>query len=189
MSWTRLDDLWTERADLSHATRWHLLSMIQRCSRSDLRDGVMRIVDAHRCSDHPDPTAALTELGRAGLIEKTGDTTLRVIGIDAYLPSEATRQRTANNRMYQQRSRERKQLHARGDHSLCPADRCGNRTQKAPVSADVSTQVSADVGTGRDWTASVPSRDGTDIGRARENQGAALATPRGGSATAACPTD
>lgn len=169
MSWTRLDDLWTERADigeLTHATRWHLLAMIQRCSRSDLRNGILRTVDARRCSDHPDPAAALAELMAAGLIERTSDTAVRVVGIDAYLPSDATRQRTENNRLYQQRSR----AHRAGNHRLCLPDKCPDAVVSAPVSADVSMQVSDDVGTGRDGTPSLPSLDGRDKGRAQSDE-------------------
>ena len=102
MSWTKLDDLWTERkefADLNFADRWHYLAMIQYCSRSDLRDGVMRGVDARRCSDHPDPNRALAALVKLGMLgrDDTADT-YSLIEVDAHLLSEATRKKTVDAR-------------------------------------------------------------------------------------------
>ena len=90
VTWTKLDDLWCERRELAainFADRWHYLAMIQFCSRADLRDGVMRGVDARRCSDHPDPNRALAELGKVGLIvADVASDTYSLIEVDAHLP-------------------------------------------------------------------------------------------------------
>ena len=73
MTWTRLDDGWTERADLAElplATRWHYLALIQFCSRTGRLDGVVRLADARRCSDVDNPDDAHESLITAGLLER-----------------------------------------------------------------------------------------------------------------------
>ena len=84
MSWTRLSDDWCdsiEAADppLSLAARWHLLQMVQRCSRTQTWDGTIRLGVALRVSDIDDPLAAFTELCDTGHVEVLDDTTVRVI--------------------------------------------------------------------------------------------------------------
>ena len=150
MTWTRLDDLWCERRELAainFADRWHYLAMIQFCSRADLRDGVMRGVDARRCSDHPDPNRALAELGKVGLIvaDVSADT-YALVEIDGHLPSDATRKRTSDNRIRQQRKRK----HDAGDHSQCLERYCDQAPRD--VTRDGNADVTRDVGTGRDGT-------------------------------------
>ncbi|NLF16745.1 MAG: hypothetical protein GX595_05750, partial [Lentisphaerae bacterium] len=76
MTWTRLDDAWTDLpvlADLSLAARWHYLCLIQFCSRSGNYDGKIRVVDALRCSDVPEPRQAMNDLHRAGVLARTDD--------------------------------------------------------------------------------------------------------------------
>lgn len=141
MSWTKLGDEWcqmTALEDLSHADRWHYLCMIQFCSRTDKRDGIMRGVDARRQSDHPDPASALAHLADVGLIAIEPGDKYRVVRIetDDHLPSDATRRRTEGNKMRQQRKR----AHDKGDHSMC--------REESPCHASVTR----DVGTGRDGT-------------------------------------
>lgn len=160
MSWTRLDDLWTERMEgleLSLAARWHYLALIQRCSRLDLRDGAVRRVDARRASDVDDPAAALTELVAAGLLTDDG-TTVTVVNVLDHLPTEASLKRTRQNRERQRRSR----AHRNGDHSLCQPDGGCEALGGAPagVTRDVTAHVTRDVGTGRDGTG----QDGHGLG-------------------------
>jgi hypothetical protein len=141
MSWTKLGDEWcqmTALEDLSHEDRWHYLCLIQFCSRTDKRDGIMRGVDARRQSDHSDPAAALARLHDAGLLAIEAGDRYRIVRIesDDHLPSESVRRRTEGNRMRQQRKR----AHDKGDHTLCRDD------------ADCHASVTRDVGTGRDGT-------------------------------------
>lgn len=141
MSWTKLGDEWcqmTALEEISHADRWHYLCMIQFCSRTDKRDGVMRGVDARRQSDHPDPATALAHLTEAGLLAIESGDRYRIIRIetDDHLPSDSTRRRTEGNKLRQQRKR----AHDKGDHSLC--------REESPCHAPVTR----DIGTGRDGT-------------------------------------
>ncbi|WIA98037.1 hypothetical protein [Curtobacterium sp. MCBA15_004] len=141
MSWTKLGDEWcqmTALEDLSHADRWHYLCLIQFCSRTDKRDGIMRGVDARRQSDHADPASALANLAAADLLAIEPGDRYRLVRIesDDHLPSDATRKRTEGNKLRQQRKR----AHDKGDHSLCRED--------SPCHASVTR----DVGTGRDGT-------------------------------------
>lgn len=150
MSWTRLDDLWCERrelADINFADRWHYLAMIQYCSRADLRDGVMRGVDARRCSDHPDPNRALAELSKVGLIVSDVERdTYTVTEVDSHLPSDASRKRTIDSRERQRRKRK----HDAGDHTTCLERYCDQAPRD--VTRDSNADVTRDVGTGRDGT-------------------------------------
>jgi len=141
MSWTKLGDEWcqmTALEELSHEDRWHYLCMIQFCSRTDKRDGVMRGVDARRQSDHSDPASALAHLTDVGLLAIEPGDKYRIARIDEddHLPSESVRRRTEGNKKRQQRKR----AHDKGDHSLCRED------------ADCHASVTRDVGTGRDGT-------------------------------------
>ncbi|TDP54740.1 hypothetical protein DEU33_1279 [Kocuria sp. AG109] len=167
MTWTRLDDSWTERrdlADLPHADRWHYLGMIQFCSRTDNRRGILRAVDANRASDHPDPARAVANLVAAGLLEKLPDGRVQIREIAEHLPTEAVIRRAEQNKIRQRRKR----AHAAGDHSLCLPENCEDaasaseglsrtvapesRGCHAPVTRDVTQFVGGDVGTGRDGT-------------------------------------
>src|SRR3954471_18709041 len=71
MTWTRLDDGFTDRPifeDVSYEARWHYLAMVSFCSRTSRYDGFIRASDARRCSDVPDPAAVLAELYSLGLV-------------------------------------------------------------------------------------------------------------------------
>lgn len=150
MSWTKLDDLWCDRQDLAKmnfADRWHYLCMIQFCSRADIRDGVMRGVDARRCSDHPDPNRALALLVNSNVISRDDSAdTYTLLEIDAYLPSEATRRKTEDAKIRQRRKR----AHDAGDHSTCLPRHCDHAPRD--VTRDSHADVTRDVGTGRDRT-------------------------------------
>ena len=140
MTWTRLDDGWTDKAalaELSFPDRWHYLALIQHCSRTDKLDGVVRGVDARRCSDHPDPASALANLHELELIEVLDKDRYRVAAIDEHVPPPSVRK---NAEASKQRMR-RKRAHDGGDHSLCkPEAEC----------VTVTPGVTRNVGTGRD---------------------------------------
>lgn len=164
MSWTKLDDLWTERVEalgLTLAARWHYLALIQRCSRLGVRDGTIRRVDARRASDVEDPGEALAELTRAGLLRNDGST-VTVVNIAEHIPSEAQLAKTAADRERQQRHR----AHKKGDHSLCDPRNCDVLRGGAPsVTRDVTPPVTRDVGTGRDGTGQARPRQGDSAER------------------------
>ena len=144
MTWTRLDDGWTDQAalaDLSFADRWHYLALIQHCSRTDKLDGVIRGVDARRCSDHPDTASALANLNELGLIEVLEKDKYKVVTIEDHVPPPHVRRKTEDDKMRQRRNR----AHKSGDHSLCKPDAdC--------VTGNVTRDLGRDVGTGRDGT-------------------------------------
>lgn len=126
MTWTRLDDRWTERADLAdldHGTRWHYLSMIVFCSRTGRLDGRLRLADARRCSDVDDPDQAHSDLIAAGLIvQESSGFLLREI--DEHVPPPSVRQESERAALRMRRSR----AHRRGDHHLCLPKHCPDAT-------------------------------------------------------------
>jgi hypothetical protein len=142
MTWTRLDDRWTEQpllARLSYETRWHYLAMIQFCSRTNRIDGVLTVKDAMRCSDVDDPSRANHELLDAGLLEPD-IARLRIVEIHDHIPPPGVRKASEKAKIRMRRHR----AHEAGDHSLCLPDHCSH----APVTGDVTR----DPGTGRDRT-------------------------------------
>lgn len=146
MTWTRLDDGWTDStdfADLDHATRWHYLAMIQFCSRTQKYDGLMRLGDARRCSDVDDPGGAIAALAADGLIALE-DKYVRVLRIEEHVPSVAKRAETEQARLRKRRSR----AHQAGDHSTCLPATC-NQAPAEPADRDSHRDVTRDVGTGR----------------------------------------
>lgn len=149
MSWTRLDDLWTDSSffdDLSFPDRWHYLAMIQFCSRTGKFDGRIRLVDAKRCSDHPDPTQALSNLESAELVQGMGST-VRVLKIEDHIPPPSVRNKQEDDRKRKQRQRK----HKEGDHSMCLTEHCEN----APLpkeGSDVTRDKGSDPRTGQDRT-------------------------------------
>lgn len=137
MSWTRLDDAWTDQAafdGVPHDARWHYLALIQWCSRTGRYDGVVRASDARRCSDVDDPGAALAALAARGLVEQLDDA-VRVVRIAEHVPPPHLRDEARKSAQAERKRRER--AHRRGDHSGCRPDRCPQA-------------VTRDVGTGRD---------------------------------------
>jgi hypothetical protein len=142
MSWTKLDDRWTDRpelAPLSYETRWHYLAMIQFCSRTDRIDGVLTIKDAKRCSDVEDPGRAIRDLLDAGLLEPDAGR-LRIVEIHEHVPPPSVRQKAENDKIRKRRER----AHKAGDHSMCLPDHCSR--------ISVTSEVTRDLGTGRDRT-------------------------------------
>ena len=145
MTWTRLDDTWTDKPqleELDFATRWHYLAMIQFCSRNERHDGLVRNIDARRCSDVPDPARCLAELATANLIRVEGGA-YRILGIAEHVPPEWVAKKRERDRDRKRRER----AHKAGDHSLC-AETC----VPANVTSTVTANVTANAGTGRDGT-------------------------------------
>lgn len=175
MTWTRLDDGWTDRQvfeALPHDVRWHYLCLIQFCSRNHRYDGTMRRVDALRCSDVDDPAAALLTLAAAELVQQE-DGIVRLPLIEEHIPPPSMRDERRKER--QRAEKRRSRLHRGGNHVECLPDRCPHAVQIA----DVSIHVSTDAGTGRDG----PGRDVRTHAHTREdrprNDGADLAEPNG----------
>lgn len=148
MTWTRLDDTWTDQPRLEaldFATRWHYLCMIQFCSRNDRMDGFMRNVDARRCSDVPDPARCLAELAAAELISVVGDQ-YRIVDIDQHVPPAWVIKKAERDRD----SVKRRRWHAKGDHTLCRPSECSDVV--TTVDTTDGTTVDDHAGTGRDGT-------------------------------------
>lgn len=146
MSWTRLDDLWTDKPiinELSFEDRWHYLAMIQFCSRTDQFDGHLRAIDAQRCSDHSDPHAAIRRMAAAGLLTVSGGT-VRVNAIDEHMPPPSVRQSTERAKVRKRRQR----AHESGRHSECLPKHC-EKARTRNVTQDVTRDNTRDPGTGQ----------------------------------------
>lgn len=157
MSWTRLDDAWTdstELSELSYADRWHYLAMIQFCSRTGKVDGKMRVVDARRCSDHPEPSQAVRNLADIGLVT-IGQHDVTVNRIADHVPPPSVRQNAEKSKIRMRRMRS----HKAGDHSECLPDQCN----QAPGRNGLS-DVTRNTGTGRDRTGQGRSLVGQGLG-------------------------
>lgn len=164
MTWTRLDDTWTdlpELADLPHDERWHYLCMIQFCSRTLRYDGVLKVADARRCSDVDNPDEALDHLAAVGLVHRQADGRVKVAKIDEHIPPPSVRENSEKSKVRMQRMR----AHKNGDHSLCLPERCEHvdldkatgeitTTSQPPVTASVTRNT----GTGQDGTGQALSR-------------------------------
>ncbi len=159
MSWTRLDDGWTDQqllAGLSHQTRWHYLCMIQFCSRTKRFDGFIRAVDARRCSDVDNPDQAVADLRDIGIIHPAADG-YRVHRMEEdHAPPLSVRTRTESNKQSQQRHR----AHKAGDHSTCLPQNC-EHTTSADGHADSHADNVADTRTVQDRlrTKALPPQD------------------------------
>jgi len=142
MSWTKLDDRWTDRPvfeSIDHEARWHYLALIQTCSRDSRTDGVLPIGRARRASDVADPDRAHQVLEEHSLVELTKDT-VRVVEIGEHIPPPHIRQASEKAKVRMKRMR----AHKAGDHSLCLPDNC--------ESAHVPRHVTGNTGTGQDGT-------------------------------------
>lgn len=146
MTWTRLDDGWTDRPifeDLSYEARWHYLAMVSFCSRTSRYDGFIRSSDARRCSDVPEPAAALAELSALGLVGgQDGGYILPLIDEHVPPPHLRDEKRKEDQKIRQRRKRQ----HAKGDHTYCTHDLTEG------VSRVTSPVTSGRDGTGRDVT-------------------------------------
>jgi len=145
VTWTRLDDTWVDSPlfeSLPYETRWHYLAMLQFCSRTSRYDGIVRGSDARRCSDVPDPVAALMTLTAAGLLV-TDERGYRLPFIDQHVPPPYMRDEARKQSQRLRKRRER--MHKLGDHALCDPEHC-------PGNALVTGDVTRDTGTGRDGT-------------------------------------
>jgi hypothetical protein len=148
MTWTRLDDGFTDRQifeDLTYEARWHYLAMVSFCSRTNRYDGFIRGADARRCSDVPDPAKALVQLANHGIVAPVdGGYVLPLI--DEHVPPPHLRD---EKRKQDQRDRKRRERqHRKGDHTYCSHDPEGD-----------TSRVTSPVTSGRDGTG----RDGGSI--------------------------
>ena len=159
MTWTRLDDSWTDSATLANldfAVRWHYLAMIQFCCRTDGPTGLMRLVDARRVSDHPNPDAAINDLVNAGKLERVGPGNVRLLEIADHVPPEWVTKKRADDAHRKRRSR----AHRSGDHSLCIFGSGCSDAPRPPDEVVGHRDMSRDIhdesrdGTGRDGTGS-----------------------------------
>lgn len=160
MTWTRLDDGWTDLPrfeDVTYEHRWHYLALIQWCSRTDRYDGHVRAADARRCSDVPDPAAALVALTAVGLLEVT-DAGYRVVHIDGHVVPPHMRD---EHRKAAQRDRQRR-------HRGKPTEPTPEPDTPSHVPPSAVTPVTGDVtrdtgtgrdGTGRDWGTTLDTTD------------------------------
>jgi len=145
VTWTRLDDGWTDLPlfeSLPFETRWHYLALLQFCSRTSRYDGIVRGSDARRCSDVPDPVAALMTLHSVGLVV-TDERGYRLPFIDQHVPPPYMRDEERKAGQRDRKRRERR--HKIGDHALCDPEHCAG----GPA---VPRDMSRDAGTGRDGT-------------------------------------
>lgn len=114
---------------LDFETRWHLLTMVQHCSRSGRFDGYMRRIDALRCSDVPDPARCLAELVTSPFLDNA-ENGYRLTR-DDYFPPEYLRDKSAKPRSKASSKsyRDRKARCEAGEHSdSCPKS-CPDRDQ------------------------------------------------------------
>lgn len=157
MTWTRLDDVWTDLpvlSDLPHTTRWHYLAMIQYCSRTALYDGIMKVTDARRCSDVEDPAGAVSQLIACGLIHTQADGRIKVDRIDEHIPPPSVRENSAQSKVRMTRMR----AHKNGDHSKCLPDNCEHVTVDTST-GEVTGVVTRNTGTGQDGTGALDERE------------------------------
>lgn len=155
MSWTRADDGWGQKLEQrleGFADRWHYWQMIQHCSRNALWSGRLRLIDARRCSDHPEPDSALDALLSAGMIERGVDyVIIKNFELDHAPPAHMRDKKSVRER--KQRSRG----HNSGDHSKCKpgsGDSPANCEQSSRENfpSRVTRDVTRDTRTGQDRT-------------------------------------
>lgn len=166
MTWTRLDDTWTdlpELADLPHDVRWHYLCMIQFCSRTKRYDGILKTADARRCSDVDDPVGAMSTLFGADLIHPLPEGQIKVGRIEDHIPPPSVREASEKTAIRMRRSR----AHKNGDHSLCLPDNCKHLSVDSHT-GEVTGSVTRNTRTGQDGTGRLV-REGVTKKNSNEN--------------------
>ncbi|MEW9263343.1 hypothetical protein AB1207_01155 [Kineococcus endophyticus] len=158
----KLDDRWTDEPmiqQLSFQSRWHYLGMLSWCCRMDQYDGIMRSVDAWRASDVDDPMKAIQELRDVGLLEPTGDSSIRLTQIDRHaLPPylrDANRKAASRETTKKWRQRQQNDSDDSGDMSL-PEDGDESLSRHSGVGVGVGTGTAL---TSSDETSSDDSRE------------------------------
>jgi hypothetical protein len=125
MTWTRLSDTFTDRAEvlaLDDATfRLHLEAMVW--SNKHLTNGHVPTVVLRRISSHPDLDIACKALTAAGLWAEAED------GWQLDWSEQETAEQIGQRREDANVRKARERWHAAGDHCLC--DRCGALTKHA----------------------------------------------------------
>lgn len=163
MTWVKLDDRWTDEPmiqQLSFQSRWHYLGMLSWCCRMDQYDGTMRSVDAWRASDVDDPMKAIQELRDVGLLEPTGDSSIRLTQIDRHaLPPylrDANRKAASRQTTKKWRQRQQNDSDDSGDVSL-PEDGDESLSRHSGVGVGVGTGTA--LASSSDETSSAESRE------------------------------
>lgn len=113
--------------NLDPADCWHYLCLIQRCSRADIRAGILSEQVALRVSTHADPERAVANLIAEGLLKRVDGRRVQVVEVGKHLPDDSVRRRT--ERAAERKRRER--AHKSGDHSLCLPSSCEDATASA----------------------------------------------------------
>lgn len=120
MTWTKLsDDFYDKESinELSHeAFRLHVYALVW-CNKQ-LTDGVVSLSRLRRLLPEINTESAIAECVDAGLWANAADGKLQIDWSDQE-PAEAVRRRQQRNADDQALYRERRELHASGDHSKC----------------------------------------------------------------------
>jgi hypothetical protein len=132
MTWVRLDDTALEDAQFLRLSRSARLLHLEALAWSNrtLADGFIPATAVHRLTDDPDPEL-INELVDNGtwLAEQSG------FRLAFQLERQPTRERVLKDREEQrvrtERSRERKERHLGGDHSMCLKSWCPKATPNA----------------------------------------------------------
>lgn len=150
MTWSKLGDDFTDRAEMFEASRSARLLLVEMYVWSNrmLTDGRVPANVLRRISDAEDPAAEVAELAAAGLVESADKGAWQLDWTDQETAEQvnARKDRRAEN---QRQYRDRKERHGRGDHSTCDSRYCpsagkgvtgnedghvtGNKTPSRPV--------------------------------------------------------
>lgn len=149
MSWTSYGDDFTGRPcwdGVDHATRWHYLALVERCTRDRRWDGLLPLQAALRCSDVPDPEKALATLEFLGMVTVQSEV-VAVTFIEEHIPPPQSRpdvllpRKRANLRDHRQRKCDR------GEHDRhCPQ---GCPERGLPVGKPVTPGTGTGTGRGK----------------------------------------
>lgn len=176
MTWTRLDDGWTDRPvfdQIPYDIRWHYLALVQFCSRNSRYDGRIRAVDARRCSDVDDPATALAVLAAAGLIDVGEEGWVLIPQIAEHVPPPSMRDENRKERRRNEKRRSR--LHAKGEHIECLPGNCDKAvSSESEGGSSPSRPVLSRPGVSTDMDADMPSEQAARLdalARARTERG------------------
>lgn len=144
MTWTRTPQEYPDRADVlavSRSARW-LLMECYSWSNAQLTNGRVPRSILRRISDAEDVAADVAELLREGLMEEPEPGFL-FLDWSNQEAADTVQARAARNAEKTKRSRERKERHLGGDHSMCVAPYCklGNVTGNDTGNQEVTSPV------------------------------------------------
>jgi hypothetical protein len=149
VTWLSFDDGYTRQPvweNISYDTRWHFHALIEFCGATRRYSGRVRLADALRCSDVPDPQRCLTELFQSGLVVNLG-AEVEVADVDNYLPPEAQRDESLLPRKRANQAAYRRRRCESGRHDKnCPPSSCPVKLARAQ---ERDQRVTGNAGTGR----------------------------------------